>query len=149
MYLLPWHSLSKTGSHLSTSIRWYSMGQPLSLAMIISDVTSCPETIPYAVFDVHRSRYLLLSRKRSCKRRDRFYSKDLLFLRSLPYHYWSPIKNKKKRKNRHGWNPELAQFLLSASFENRPRFSLSSLTMFVHSTLTRDAPHFRGKVEDT
>lgn len=106
MYLLPWHSLSKTGSHLSTSIRWYSMGQPLSLAMIISDVTSCPETIPYAVFDVHRSRYLLLSRKRSCKRRDRFYSKDLLFLRSLPCHYWSPIKNKKKRKNRHGWNPE-------------------------------------------
>lgn len=97
MYLLPWHSLSKTGSHLSTSIRWYSMGQPLSLAMIISDVTSCPETIPYAVFDEHRSRYLLLSRKRSCKRRDRFYSKDLLFLRSLPYHYWSPIKNKKKK----------------------------------------------------
>lgn len=48
MYLLPWHSLSKTGSHLSTSIRWYSMGQPLSLAMIISDVTSCPEMVPYA-----------------------------------------------------------------------------------------------------
>lgn len=43
MYLLPWHSLSKTGSHLSTSIRWYSIGQPLSLAMMISDVTSCPE----------------------------------------------------------------------------------------------------------
>lgn len=150
MYLLPWHSLSKTGSHLSTSIRWYSMGQPLSLAMIISDVTSCPETIPYAVFDEHRSRYLLLSRKRSCKRRDRFYSKDLLFLRSLPYHYWSPIKNKKKKKSTRMESRGLAQFLLSASFENRPYFFLSSLTMFFHFILTPvGAPHFRGKEEDT
>ena len=74
MYLLPWHSLSKTGSHLSTSIRWYSIGQPLSLAMIISDVTSCPEIVPYAALMKIIPEVPLLSRKWIATR-DRF-SKD-------------------------------------------------------------------------
>lgn len=54
-----------------------------------------------------------------------------------------PLVANKKKKSTRMESRGLAQFLLSASFENRPRFSLSSLTMFVHSTLTRDAPHFR------
>lgn len=103
MYLLPWHSLSKTGSHLSTSIRWYSMGQPLSLAMIISDVTSCPETIPYAVFDVHRYLYtdIYCSRGREVANAGTGSTRRIYFFSgraSVPL-----VANKKK--NRHGWNP--------------------------------------------
>lgn len=115
MYLLPWHSLSKTGSHLSTSIRWYSMGQPLSLAMIISDVTSCPEIVSVKRRMKSMIRGFPLT---EALQRDRF-SKNHFF---SPFASVDVVRFRRNARTTGMEFSELSQFLLSVPFKNRPRF---------------------------
>lgn len=137
MYLLPWHSLSKTGSHLSTSIRWYSMGQPLSLAMIISDVTSCPEMVPYA--GSMKSDRGSTSQGSGCNAQP--------VLEGSLFPLWSlPLSSFAANTNRHGWNSgECSSFCISPLSRIDRTFLCSGSSTFVNSGLSNG---FWDKIEN-